>query len=441
MILRNLTNIKTYVLILTLATAGCAPNNAPNTASNPPEQNTVQPSPQQSVTTDSTASSNENIPVTMPMLDALLADETTANQIKTSSQITDEQLQKLKDSARDAVLKLGEDANEDDARSTSASSKEAEKEIKQILGDKAPQFLTAVRNQLASAGESFSASTQPNAVPTDTRIVVNAPEYRMDVYQNGKLLKTYKVGIGYPEFPLPSGLRRATNIIFNPTWTPPDEPWVKGKFEPGKKVEAGSKDNPLGPIKIPIGLPSLIHGGKQPGRLGTFASHGCVGLTNSQVQDFAMTLAQLSGTSLSQSDITGYEKQKSDTKEVKLTNSVPVELRYETIVVEDGKLKILRDVYERGTDTEDNLRRTLEAAGVNFDSLPADLQQKIRSALSEMARDAHGNPVDENESDAKPKGNKSGKITYDAKGKKEISFDIPELKGKGYPLPVNLSSK
>jgi lipoprotein-anchoring transpeptidase ErfK/SrfK len=114
----------------------------------------------------------------------------------------------------------------------------------------------------------------------------------MDVFQDGKLLKTYRVGIGYPEFPLPTGMRKADTIIFNPTWTPPDEPWVKGKVKPGQKVEAGSKLNPLGPIKIPIGLPSLIHGGKAVARLGNFASHGCVGLTNAQVQDFSLVLAQ-----------------------------------------------------------------------------------------------------------------------------------------------------
>jgi len=88
----------------------------------------------------------------------------------------------------------------------------------------------------------------------------------MDLFKDGQLVKTYKIGIGYPEFPLPTGLRMAKTIIFNPPWTPPDEPWVKGKFEPGKKVEAGSKDNPLGVLKIPIGLPSLIHGGKAPAR-------------------------------------------------------------------------------------------------------------------------------------------------------------------------------
>src|SRR5688500_10058404 len=46
----------------------------------------------------------------------------------------------------------------------------------------------------------------PNAIPTDTRIVVNIPAYRMDIFADGSLIKSYKVGIGTPEFPLPTGL-------------------------------------------------------------------------------------------------------------------------------------------------------------------------------------------------------------------------------------------
>src|SRR6185436_18732100 len=105
-----------------------------------------------------------------------------------------------------------------------------------------------------------------NEVPTDTRVIVNTPAYRMDVFDAGRLVKSYKIAIGYPEFPLPTGERKARTIIFNPSWTPPDEPWVakmKG-VTAGEKVEAGSRLNPLGPIKIPIGGPSLIHGGKSP---------------------------------------------------------------------------------------------------------------------------------------------------------------------------------
>ncbi len=59
------------------------------------------------------------------------------------------------------------------------------------------------------AAETMSA--QPNAVPTDTRIVVNIPAFRMDLFENGNLLKSYKIGIGYPEFPLPTGVAKSSD--------------------------------------------------------------------------------------------------------------------------------------------------------------------------------------------------------------------------------------
>jgi len=235
-------------------------------------------------------------------------------------------------------------------------------------------------------------------------------------------------------------MRQAKTIIFNPAWTPPDEPWVKGKFAPGKKVEAGSKDNPLGPIKIPIGLPSLIHGGKNPAKLGTFASHGCVGLTNQGVEDFAQQIAQLGGSSLTLDDIKNYQKDKSKTQEMKLNDPVPVELRYETIVVEDGKIHVYRDVYELGTNTEENLQKVLSAYDVNLYQLDPNVKQQLMDALQTMAVDAKGNPVDENDKkdSASDKKSKSGKITTTIKGKREIVIDVPQLAGKGYPAPVNL---
>jgi hypothetical protein len=328
------------------------------------------------------------------------------------------------------------------------ASKDALAKIREIVGaEKADAVANFVREKWAGGG-AMAANSTPNSIPTDTRIVVNAPAYRMDIFRDGKLTKSYKVGIGYPEFPLPTGLRKAQEIIFNPTWTPPDEPWVKGKFAPGKKVEAGSSDNPLGPIKIPIGLPSLIHGGKQPARLGNFASHGCVGLTNAQVQDFAVELSALTDKPITLDEIKGYAKDKTETKNVKLAEPIPVELRYETIVVtDDGKLSIYRDVYERGTNTEDNLRRVLDAAGVSFDTLPAPDQQKIRTALQQMAIDATGNPVDPSSaganSNSNAKGNSNGgssNVTKNIKGSRQVVFDLAALKGKGYPVPVNLKA-
>src|SRR5687768_18377726 len=132
---------------------------------------------------------------------------------------------------------------------------------------------------VATAQPSPEMMPGPNAIPTDTRVVVNIPAHRMDIFADGSLIKTYKVGIGVPDFPLPTGLRKADSVIFNPTWTVPDEAWAAEmkNVSVGETVEAGSKNNPLGWIKIPIGLPNLFHGGKHTAQIGTFASLGWVG--------------------------------------------------------------------------------------------------------------------------------------------------------------------
>jgi lipoprotein-anchoring transpeptidase ErfK/SrfK len=373
----------------------------------------------------------------MPVVDAMFADESFSDAAKTAAQLTDEELGKIRDTARNAVLQMSGDPSEDEMRSTKGSAGNAEREIEKLVGpEKAARFIGFVRTRWAGDAKEMLAAA-PNAVPTDTRVVVNSPAYRMDIFKEGKLVKTYKVGIGYPEFPLPTGLRHAKEIIFNPTWTPPDEPWVKGKVQPGKTVEAGSKLNPLGPIKIPIGLPSLIHGGKDPSRLGTFASHGCVGLTNSMIQDFVLELSSLGGADLNAADVKNFEKEKTETKNVKLSNPVPVELRYETIVVTDGRVTVYRDVYERGTNTEENLRRVLSAFGVQFDQLSESEQRGLKDALTRMAVDATGKIVTDDGNNNSANMNAKN-VTRNVKGPKEIVVEIAALRGKGYPAPVAL---
>jgi hypothetical protein len=119
---------------------------------------------------------------------------------------------------------------------------------------------------------------------------------------------------------------------------------------------------------------------------------------------------------------------------------MPVELRYETIVVEDGKLKIFRDVYERGTNTEENLRAVLEANGVSFESLSEPERAKITEALKQMARDPAGNPVNTADGNVNNNSNKNVKETKTIKGAKEATIEIAALKGKGYPAPADLNT-
>src|SRR5207253_7342251 len=127
------------------------------------------------------------------------------------------------------------------------------------------------------------------------------------------------------------------------------------------------------------------HGGKPVAKLGTFASHGCVGLTTPQAHDFAKILAQLGGARLTDTDIAAYERDKTETKQLKLVNAIPVELRYETIVVEDGRLHIYRDVYDQETNTEENLRAVLEANGVRLEDLTEEERAQVLDALARMS--------------------------------------------------------
>ena len=440
------------LLILTAVSclfAGCqpAPNNSNTVTVNPTP---VAPSPSaspSSPTSDSTAS----VQVTLPLLDAMLSDDKFVGQLKSNLKLTDDQIAQLKraSSAEIDRLRATNAEDVDGASSTDARTRTAE-QLRTILGDDKSRELASFVNTYWSKGD-VSGDTQdknqpqmlpgPNAVPTDTRVVVNIPAFRMDLFQNGSLVKSYKVGIGYPEFPLPIGLRKANQIIFNPTWTPPDSPWVAKmkNVTAGETIQPGDKDNPLGPIKIPIGLPSLIHGGKSPAKIGKFASHGCVGLTTEQVKDFAALLARASNTSeINAQSMANYIKDKDHTKTVKLNQTVPVELRYETIVLEDGKLHIYKDVYAQDTNTEENLRKVLSANGVKLEDLPQEQRQQALDPLNAMSPHPTASPSPS----ASPE-KKTARTKKPAKPENEIVIDLSGVSGlaqKGYPAPVDLDT-
>ena len=286
----------------------------------------------------------------------------------------------------------------------------------------------------------------PNAIPRDTRIIVNIPAFRMDVFREGTLLKSYKIGIGYQQFPLPTGFRKAEQIIFNPTWTQPNESWAS---DPGAITPAGAAGNPLGPIKVPIGGANLIHGGKSLAKIGTFASHGCVGLTNDEVKDFVRTLADATRIDLTDDTIAAYLKHRTRTQVVKIPKAVPVELRYETIVIQDGQLHVYRDVYNKNTTTDENLRAAFEANGVSFDKLSEEEKTRALDAVNAMSlhpkkqpepkltKVVAGQTAEERKaaaSERRAEAQRQAKL----RNQKEIVIDFTELSGKGYPAPKDL---
>jgi lipoprotein-anchoring transpeptidase ErfK/SrfK len=437
----------------------------------------------------------EPMPVTMPLIDALFSeDQTFGRDLMDRVPLTDGQIALVRTIARVETGKLDESAGSEQGQSTTAAAEYAKQKLVQTIGEeKAEKFALIVQahsnssvdlSKITAAPEAnlpyLAASPLPIAmsspssvvvngsptptpgsvpaasptptpsvlfgVPVDTRVIVNAPAHRMDAFENGRLVKSYLITIGYPAFPIPYGERKAGSIIFNPTWTPPDEPWVESsnKVKVGQRIAAGDKLNPLGALKIPVGMPSLIHGGKRPVQIGKFGSHGCVGLTDEQAKDFAKHLAVLGGVTLNDEQIEAFRKTPNQTKLVKLNQEIPVEFRYDTIIVSDGKLHIYRDVYDRDTNTEENLRLVLGVYGVSLDDFSAEERRQAVEALERMSHPAAGKSVDANlteleKKELKKKQIESRKLSQRIQAEQEMIIDVAALVGKGYPAPVDLN--
>jgi L,D-transpeptidase ErfK/SrfK len=456
--LRN-TTLGLFMATAVIAASACMPQSG-STPNGNLASPTASPSPV------AAAATSKQVPVTLPVLDALFADDAFRATLKSKVGLSDDQLAQLQKIAAEEVTKLRQlDTEADNANSEGTSKAELSREraaeaIRGVVGEEKAEQLFALARDYWSVGDQAlhtaarteatpeSLPTAPNSVPRDTRVVVNIPAFRMDVFKNGSLVKSYKIGIGYPEFPLPTGVRKAETIIFNPTWTPPDEPWVAHmkNVSVGEKVPAGSKLNPLGPIKIPIGAPSLIHGGKSLAKIGTFASHGCVGLTTPQVRDFAKVLADAGETDLSDQKIQAYLKNPTRTQALKLSQVVPVELRYETIVIEDGKLHVYRDVYAQDTNTEENLRAVLKANGTSLEDLSEAERTQALDAVNAMSlhpKKAAPKPIatpTPEPADKTAKKTPPAKPAKPVKNQKEVVVELAELAGKGYPAAVELDN-
>lgn len=212
----------------------------------------------------------------------------------------------------------------------------------------------------------------------DIRITVNVPAFTMTLWQNGKEVKTYPVGVGRKAFPIPSGMRRATQVIFNPAWIPPDSPWVRASsgVEPYERIPADDPRNPLGKIKIPLGSGYLLHEAAAPSDIGNLVSHGCVRVLTDDLFDLAGKIVAARGLDISENELE-LLRLNTERRAVRMDEPLPVDINYDTPVVEGGALHVYPDVYERGTNTVERLREELRANSVNAPSLDEQTLERI----------------------------------------------------------------
>ena len=118
---------------------------------------------------------------------------------------------------------------------------------------------------------------------------------------------------------------------------------------PGEVIKADDPRNPLGKMKIPLGDSYLIHQAKGTGDLGNLVSHGCVRMLRPELYDLAEKIIAARSAPVSAKRIAA-AKRGSRMLVVRLDDPVPVDINYDTLVVEAGVLHVYPDVYGRGTN-------------------------------------------------------------------------------------------
>lgn len=120
----------------------------------------------------------------------------------------------------------------------------------------------------------------------NTALVVDREHFQLRLYKGLKLAKTYSVAIGAIGRDTPAGLYHIQNKAVNPAWTKPYSDWVP-KDEQGTVVPGGTPENPLKARWLGIFNGAGIHGvdPSEYGSIGHAASHGCVRMRISDVED------------------------------------------------------------------------------------------------------------------------------------------------------------
>ena len=103
------------------------------------------------------------------------------------------------------------------------------------------------------------------------------------LFQRGRLVRSYRVAVGEPRYPTPTGEFVVQTMQVNPTWNVPDSEWA-GKLA-GQDIPSGDPRNPLKARWIGFNGSVGFHGTASVDSLGTAASHGCVRMSVPDVID------------------------------------------------------------------------------------------------------------------------------------------------------------
>jgi L,D-transpeptidase ErfK/SrfK len=167
-------------------------------------------------------------------------------------------------------------------------------------------------------------------------ILVNLPQRMLFYYKDGKLVTSYPVAVGKPDWETPTGSFSVISKHKNPAWVVPkdiqDEMEEEGR-EVQTRVEPGP-NNPLGNYWIGTSIRGIgIHATNAPASIYSYHTHGCVRLDPDNIKDLFR----------------------------RVSKGEPGMIIYEPALfakTEDGRLflEVDRDIYEDGGATLDDVK-------------------------------------------------------------------------------------
>jgi lipoprotein-anchoring transpeptidase ErfK/SrfK len=139
----------------------------------------------------------------------------------------------------------------------------------------APALLLAPSGILAQAhrAEASEAAVKQLTQP-ERRIVISIPDRKLALLENGHVVKIYRVAVGAPASPSPSGEFTIVHRLTDPAY-----------YAPGVVIPPGP-ENPLGPRWIGLSVKGFgIHGTNEPRSVGHHVSHGCIRMRNRDAKE------------------------------------------------------------------------------------------------------------------------------------------------------------
>jgi hypothetical protein len=122
---------------------------------------------------------------------------------------------------------------------------------------------------------------QPAAAAPKRVIVVSLEDHKLALVEDGQLKKVYSVAVGKRSTPSPTGTFTIERRVANPTY-----------HHNGKTVLPGP-NNPVGTRWMGLSIHGYgIHGTNEPNSIGRAASHGCIRMARTDLEELYALVAE-----------------------------------------------------------------------------------------------------------------------------------------------------